>query len=65
MNSVKCTYIICSFIFELAMLTLAVAAPVWITPGDYWWTIIAIAVAMSHSKAFTDRVNSWKDFGEV
>jgi hypothetical protein len=65
MNAVKCTYIIRSFIFELAMLALAVAAPIWLTPGKYWWTLFAIIASVGQSRAFSDRLNSWKDMGKV
>jgi len=65
MNSVKIAYIVCSTVFELAFLFLAVVAPMWITPGLYWWTAAAVFLMACTSKGFTDRLNSWKSFGHV
>lgn len=65
MNAVRATYIICDLIGSLALLALAVAAPVWITPGIYWWTAFSIVLIFVQSAAFTKRLNSWEGMGEV
>lgn len=65
MALVKSTYIVCCLVFMLAMITLAVAAPVWITPGYYWWTAFGIFGAVSQSNSFVKRLNSWGGCGEV
>jgi hypothetical protein len=47
------------------MLALAIAAPVWITPGVYWWTGFALFLMTSQNYAFTKRLNSWGVMGEA
>lgn len=56
---VRVAYIVCSTITEVMLLGLAVAAPVWITPGWYWWTVFAVLLMLCRSLAFTERLNSW------
>jgi hypothetical protein len=65
MNTVRITYIVCDLIFCLAMMALAIASPVWITPGVYWWTGFALFLMFAQSYAFTKRLNSWGEMGEV
>lgn len=61
MNSVKVTYIICQTICYLVLLALAVAAPVWITPGYYYWTLFGIFLMIAESYGFENRLDSWND----
>jgi len=65
MNSLKITYMVLSTITELAYVALAVAAPILITPGYYWWTAFGILMCFGCSHGFTKRLNSWKDMGEI
>jgi hypothetical protein len=65
MTAVKVTYIICSLIFDLVLIGLAVASPIWITPGYYWWTGFSIIIMMANSSSFTQRLNTWGDCGNV
>jgi len=51
-------YIVCSLIFKLAMICLAVASPVWITPGYYWWTAFGLTMYVAQGFAFTKRLDS-------
>lgn len=65
MNSLKITYMILATIIEIVFLALAVAAPIWITPDYYWWTAFSIFMLFASSYGATERMNSWKDIGEV
>lgn len=65
MNSVKIAYIIVMEVSEIFLICMAIAAPVWITPGYYWWTAFGIILMFSASICFTKRLNSWSDFGKV
>lgn len=65
MTLVRMTYIVCDTVFVLALLAFAAAAPVWVTPGYYWWTALAIFMMFSQGYAFTKRLNSWGGMGEV
>ena len=65
MNSVKITYIICVTIMELTFFILAMLAPIYVTPGVYWWTAGCIFMVAACGHRFTQRANSWRDFGEV
>ena len=63
MNSVKIAYIICDLISGLAMLGVALLAPIYLTPGYYWWTAFMIFMLIAQSYGFSKRLNSWGDFG--
>ena len=65
MNALRATYIVCDLIFSLALLALAVFSPVWITPGQYWWTALSIFFLLGQANSFTKRLNSWDGMGEV
>jgi hypothetical protein len=65
MNSLKIAYMVLSTITELVFIALAVAAPIWITPGYYWWTAFGIFMCLACSNGFTKRLNSWKEMGEI
>lgn len=65
MTAVRITYLLTDLVLSLALLALAVAAPVWITPGYYWWTSLAIFMMFCQSYAFTKRLNSWGCMGEA
>ena len=65
MNSVKITYIICSLLGDIMMLGLAVAAPIYLTPGYYWWTAFGVLMILFGSHGFSRRLDSWGDFGNI
>lgn len=65
MTAVRITYLIGDLIMCILLLALAVAAPLWITPGYYWWTAFSIFLMLSQSYAFTKRLNSWGFMGEA
>jgi hypothetical protein len=65
MTAVRITYLICDLVISLVTLGLAVAAPVWITPGYYWWTAFAILLMFAQGVAFTKRLNGWGYMGDV
>ena len=65
MEMVRCCYIICSMIEGLILLALAVAAPIWITPGYYWWSVIAFMLMTASSDACVRRMNSWGWLGDT
>ncbi len=65
MTAVRITYLLCDLVLCLVALALAVAAPIWITPGYYLWTGFAIFLMFSQSYAFTKRLNSWGGMGEA
>lgn len=56
----KSTYLICSLILEIVLLGLAVFAPIYITPGYYWWTAFAIFLMVVNAMGFSDRLDTWK-----
>ena len=58
---VRCMYLFCKLVLTLALLSIAVAAPVWITPGYYWWTGFALLLLVTESAAFTKRIEKWGD----
>lgn len=59
MNSLKITYTICTLVFELAMIALAVFAPVYVTPDYYWWTALGISFCLMQSMSFSKRMDFW------
>lgn len=63
MYSVRKTYLICVMIEDIFLLLFAALSPIYITPGYYWWTGLALFFAISGSHAFTKRVNQWGDLG--
>ena len=65
MNAVKSTYIVCNAFLDVFLLSLAVAAPVWITPGYYWWTAFSILLVFAQGAAFRGRLNSWDGMGHL
>ena len=65
MSAVKAIYILCNFFFCLALLALAVASPVWITPGYYWWTAFGILMLFLQGSCYNKRLNSWDGMGNV
>lgn len=65
MNDVRITYIICSMISTFGLLAIAIATPIWVTPGQYWWTALCIFMILGSSWSFTSRVNQWPGMGEV
>lgn len=46
---VKTTYIICTLIMEIFLITLAALSPIYLTPGYYWWTAFGLAMLVSVS----------------
>lgn len=65
MTAVRITYLLCNLVWNLVLLALAVAAPIYITPGDYWWTAFDILLMIGQGFAFTKRLNGWGDMGHV
>ena len=65
MTAVRITYLLCDLATFLVLLALAVAAPIWITPGYYWWTGFSIFLMFSQSHAFTNRLDSWDGMGKA
>lgn len=65
MNSVKITYIVCSWIGNFGLLGVAIAAPIYWTLGYYWWTALALFFMVRQSLSFSKRLNSWGGMGEV
>jgi len=59
MNSVKITYMVLSFIEYAFLFAFSVAAPIYVTPGYYWWTAIGIYLMYECGCAFGRRLNSW------
>jgi hypothetical protein len=55
----KIAYIFAVLILELVLLALAVFAPIYITPGYYWWTVFAIIVLTSSGASATRQLDSW------
>lgn len=59
-NSVRATYIACMHIGQLIMLAMAVAIPVWVTPGHYWWTAFLIFIFMGDGYMIGRRMDKWE-----
>lgn len=59
MNSVRICYMIVMMITDFVLLGVAIGAPIWLTPGYYWWTAFCIFLMFSNAVAFTNRLNSW------
>lgn len=55
----RTAYIITSTISQLIMLALAIAAPLYITPGFYYWTAFLITIIICDGHAFSERLNGW------
>jgi len=54
---VKITYIVCTTIIELFLLSVMIWGP------SYGWTFFAFMVLLGTMTGFTSRLNSWGDFG--
>ena len=65
MTSLRITYLILTVVIDIFYVGLAVAAPIWITPGYYWWTAFGLIMLIGVSMSFTARVNSWVILGQV
>ena len=56
----KSTYIICYLILDIFLILFAALAPIWITPGWYWWTAFAILMLIGGSYGFSERLDKWQ-----
>ena len=56
----KAAYIAFITISDIFLLLFAALAPVYITPGYYWWTALALLFIVSNSVAFTKRMDKWQ-----
>ena len=65
MRSVRIAYIVCSMLFSLGLLILAILTPVIVTPGYYWWSALCLLLMATQSHAFSRRLNSWGCAGHV
>ena len=65
MNSVRIAYIVTSWLGVFGLLGIAIAAPIYWTPGYYWWTALALVFVFAQSVSFTKRLNSWGGMGEL
>ena len=63
MNSVKITYMILITIMELSLFTTALLAPIYLTPGWYFWSVFSLVLMLLCSYGASERMNSWADFG--
>lgn len=59
MNSVKITIIIAVMLSEMFYLTMALVAPLHITPGWYFWSAFFIALTVFQAFTFGSRLDSW------
>lgn len=65
MNIVKITYLILSTITSFLFLAVAIAAPIIITPGYYYWTVFCVFMIFACSHGMSVRLNSWEGMGNV
>ena len=65
MSSVKISYIVCTMLTEAMFFVAALLAPIYLTPGWYWWTAACIFLMLATGRGFTKRVNCWDGFGNV
>lgn len=63
MNAVKATYIVTMAIGQMAMLAGAMLAPVYLTPGNYWWTVLLLFFVCMDGFVLGKRMDLWT--GEV
>jgi hypothetical protein len=64
-NSVKITYMILMTMSGIFNVCFAVFSPIYITPGQYWWTAFFLLCSFGGSYAFTKRVDSFGDMGKI
>ena len=61
MNSlVRCTYLVTMFLGQMVMLAFAIAVPVYITPGQYWWTAFLLFCVLGDGYMIGKRMNLWE-----
>lgn len=63
MGSVRITYMVCHTVFVCLMIVLAMLAPLYITPGYYWWSILLVVFALADGVVYGKRVDKWE--GEI
>ena len=56
----RAAYIVCRSIEAWLLLALAVASPVWITPGRYFWTAFALGWIVTNGFSYTYRLKQWE-----
>lgn len=61
MNGYRTSYLVCALLFDMVMIVLAVAAPIWLTPGSYWWTAFALMCFTAASSALSSRLDKWDE----
>ena len=49
-DNVKIAYVVCKTIFNLSLMGMAMAAPVFFTPGYYWWTAFFLLILLFPQK---------------
>ena len=59
MNSVKIAYIVCLCVLDIFVLSAAIITPVYITPGNYWWSVILILLLLMSGFSFSHRLDRW------
>jgi hypothetical protein len=42
------------------MIVFALLAPVFITPGYYWWSILLVCLALADGVAYGKRMDKWE-----
>lgn len=63
MNSVKITYMILITVMELFLFTTALLAPIYLTPGWYFWSVFSIVLMLLCSYGASTRMDSWGTMG--
>ena len=59
MNTVKVAYIVMLVTGQLLMLGGAMLAPVYLTPGNYWWTGLLLFFVFMDGVVFGKRMDLW------
>ena len=59
-NSVRSTYVICSNVSQLAMLAGAILIPVYVMPGNYWWTGVLSVLVVVDGIGLGKRMDLWE-----
>jgi len=58
-DRVKITYLICSLIADIFLLTMAIFTPVYLAIDMYGWSVLFMFIFFITSSRFSKRLDSW------
>ena len=58
-TAVKIVFLICATIMSIAFLATAILAPIYATPGLYYWTVFSMICLFGIAETVINTVKSW------